>query len=168
MREISWPYEANADGTAFAGLADAQRVVQLFETARALGAELQYRSDLLSAKLADLIDEGRAVGADAYVAAIKAGRDCAASIDTLFGDADVLLAPSAPGEAPHGLGSTGDPLFNRPWHLLGVPQVNVPVPRSLAHGESGLPLGLQVVARPGDDARALAAARWVEQQLETL
>jgi Asp-tRNA(Asn)/Glu-tRNA(Gln) amidotransferase A subunit family amidase len=49
-----------------------------------------------------------------------------------------------------------------------VPQVNVPVPRSLAHGESGLPLGLQVIARPGDDVRALAAARWVEQQLESL
>jgi Asp-tRNA(Asn)/Glu-tRNA(Gln) amidotransferase A subunit family amidase len=42
------------------------------------------------------------------------------------------------------------------------------VPRSLAHGESGLPLGLQVIARPGDDVRALAAARWVEQQLESL
>ncbi|HET9023619.1 MAG TPA: amidase, partial [Burkholderiaceae bacterium] len=168
VRELSWPYEPNADGNAFAGLADAQRTVQLFETARALGAELQYRSDLLSAKLAALIDEGRTVGADAYVAAIKAGRDCAASIDTLFGEADVLLAPSAPGEAPHGLGSTGDPQFNRPWHLLGAPQVNVPVPRALARGESGLPLGLQVVARPGDDVRALAAARWVEQQLESL
>ena len=168
VRELKWPYDPNANGDSFAGLADAQKTVQLFETARALGAELQYRSDLLSARLADLIEEGRAVSADGYVAAIKAGRDCAASIDTLFGDADVLLAPSAPGEAPHGLGSTGDPLFNRPWHLLGVPQVNVPVPRSLAHGESGLPLGLQVVARPGDDVRALAAARWVEQQLEAL
>ena len=33
------------------------------------------------------------------------------------------------------------------------------------HGESGLPLGLQVVARPGNDARALAAAAWIESQL---
>jgi amidase len=167
VREISWPYDANADGDSFAGLAEAQRTVQLFETARQLGPELQYRSDLLSAKLATLIEEGRAVGADAYVHALKVGRDCTSSIETLFGGADVLLAPSAPGEAPHGLGSTGDPLFNRPWHLLGAPQVNVPVPGALAHGESGLPLGLQVVGRPGDDARTLAVARWVEQQLET-
>lgn len=167
VREIAWPYEANADGTAFAGLAEAQRTVQLFETARALGPEQQYRSDLLSARLASLIEEGRTVGADAYVRAIKAGRDCAASIDTLFGGADVLLAPSAPGEAPHGLDSTGDPQFNRPWHLLGAPQINVPLPHSLAHGESGLPLGLQLVGRPGDDVRTLAAARWVEQQLES-
>jgi Asp-tRNA(Asn)/Glu-tRNA(Gln) amidotransferase A subunit family amidase len=168
VREIPWPYDDNADGTSFANLADAQKTVQTFETARALGPELQYRNDLLSARLAALIEEGRTIGADAYVAAIKVGRDCAAVIDTLFGGADVLLAPSAPGEAPHGLGSTGDPQFNRPWHLMGVPQVNLPVPRSLAHGESGLPLGLQVVGRPGDDARVLAAARWIEQQLETL
>jgi amidase len=167
VREIAWPYDPDANGHSFAGLADAQRTVQLFETARALGPELQYRSDLLSAKLATLIEEGRTVSADDYVHAIKVGRDCAASIDKLFGGADVLLAPSAPGEAPHGLDSTGDPQFNRPWHLLGAPQVNVPVPRSLAHGESGLPLGLQVVGRPGDDERALAAARWIEQQLES-
>jgi amidase len=166
VREIAWPYDADANGTAFAALADAQKTVQLFETARALGPELQYRSDLLSARLASLIEEGRTIGADAYVRALQTGRDCAASIDTLFGGADVLLAPSAPGEAPQGLDSTGDPQFNRPWHLLGAPQVSVPVPRSLAHGESGLPLGLQVVGRPGDDARALAAARWVEQQFE--
>ena len=167
VQEIAWPYTSDADGLAFDALADAQRTVQLYETARLLGPEQQYRSELLSARLASLIEEGRTVSADAYVKAIRTGRDCAAGIDRLFGDADVLLVPSAPGEAPQGLGSTGDPQFNRPWHLLGAPQINVPVPRGLAHGESGLPLGVQIVARPGDDERALAAARWVEQQLET-
>jgi amidase len=165
VHEIAWPYEAATDAPPFTQLAEAQRTVQLFETARALGAEAQYRRELLSARLAALIDEGRAVPADAYIAALQVGRDCAAQLDTLLGDADVLLTPSAPGEAPHGLGATGDPQFNRPWHLLGGPQINVPVPHALAHGESGLPLGLQVVARPGDDARALAAAAWVEAQL---
>jgi amidase len=167
VREIAWPFTPNPDGLAFAALADAQRTVQLYETARALGPEQQYRRELLSAKLAGLIEEGRTIGADAYLKALRTGRECAVSLGDLFGDADVLLVPSAPGEAPQGLASTGDPQFNRPWHLLGAPQVSVPVPRALAHGESGLPLGVQIVARPGDDARALAAARWLEQQLET-
>jgi Asp-tRNA(Asn)/Glu-tRNA(Gln) amidotransferase A subunit family amidase len=167
VRELTWPYEASREVPAFAGLAGAQRTVQLFETARALGPELQYRPDLLSARLAGLIEEGRAVSADAYLQALQLGRDCAASIDSLFGDADVVLTPSATGEAPAGLGATGDPQFNRPWQLLGAPQISVPVPRGLAHGESGRPLGLQVVARPGDDAKAIAAACWIEQQLAT-
>jgi Asp-tRNA(Asn)/Glu-tRNA(Gln) amidotransferase A subunit family amidase len=165
VREIAWPYEAKADRPAFSRLADAQRTVQLFETARALGPEAQYRRDLLSSRLAAMIDEGRGVSAADYVEALQLGRACAAALDQLFGDSDVILTPSAPGEAPHGLDATGDPQFNRPWHLLGVPQISVPVPHDLAHGESGLPLGLQVVARPGDDVRALAAAGWIEAQL---
>jgi amidase len=165
VHEIAWPYEPAADEPAFARLADAQRTVQLFETARALGPESQYRREGLSARLAALIEEGRGVSAGDYLAALQLGRDCAARIDTLIGEADVLLTPSAPGEAPHGLGATGDPQFNRPWHLLGGPQINLPLPHAVGHGESGLPLGLQVVARAGDDARALAAAAWIEAQL---
>jgi amidase len=165
VRELAWPYDPPRGAPSFTTLADCQRTVQLFETARALGPELDYRREKLSQRLVALIEEGRAVGADAYLTALRNGRECATSIEQLFGSADVLLAPSAPGEAPHGLGATGDPQFNRAWHLLGAPQISVPVPRSLAHGEAGLPLGLQVIARPGQDARALAAARWIEDKL---
>jgi amidase len=167
VREVSWPYEPAGNDPAFARLADAQRTIQLFETARQLGPESQYRRELLSSRLAALIDEGRGVSAPAYVEALELGRRCVAALAGLYGDADVLLTPSAPGEAPHGLGATGDPQFNRAWHLLGGPQINIPVPHDIAHGESGLPLGLQVVARPGDDERALAAASWIEAQLAT-
>lgn len=165
VREIAWPYEASGDQPAFSRLADAQRIVQLFETARQLGPEAQYRRELLSSRLASLIDEGRAVSGPEYVEALQVGRQCVAALDLLFGDAEVVLTPSAPGEAPLGLGATGDPQFNRPWHFLGGPQINVPVPTTIARGESGLPLGLQVVARPGEDERALAAASWIEAQL---
>jgi len=165
VRELAWPYESNPDQPAFSRLADAQRTVQLFETARALGPEAQYRREALSARLVALIEEGRAIGAASYIKALQIGRSCAAGIEQLFGDADIVLTPSAPGEAPLGLDATGDPQFNRPWHLLGAPQISVPLPKAVAHGESGLPLGLQVVARPGDDVRALAAAAWIESQL---
>ena len=165
VRELAWPYDSKAGQPAFSRLADAQRTVQLFETARALGPEAQYRREALSQRLVALIEEGRGIGADDYVDALQLGRACAAGIDQLFGDADVVLTSSAPGEAPLGLGATGDPQFNRPWHLLGGPQISVPLPKSLMRGESGLPLGLQVVARPGADARALAAACWIESQL---
>lgn len=165
MRELAWPYDTKSGQPAFSRLAEAQRTVQLFETARALGPEAQYRREALSQRLVALIDEGRSIGAGDYIDALQLGRACAAAIDQLFGDADIVLTPSAPGEAPLGLGTTGDPQFNRPWHFLGGPQISVPLPRAVAHGESGLPLGLQVVARPGDDARALAAASWIESQL---
>ncbi len=158
VRKVPWP-------AGFTPLADAQRTVQVFETARAFGDEFDDRREQLSPLLAALIEEGRAIDANSYLAALQTGRDCAASIDELFGQADVVLAPSAPGEAPHGLGSTGDPQFNRAWHLLGGPQINVPVPRALRMRASNLPLGVQVVGRAGADARVLSAAHWIEQQL---
>lgn len=165
VRELAWPYDAAGDAADFTSLAEAQRIVQIYETARGLGAEAQYRREGLSARLAALIDEGRAISAPTYVEALALQRACAAQIATLLGDDTVLLTPSAPGEAPLGLDSTGDPLFNRAWHALGGPQINVPLPADFAHGEAGLPLGLQLVGRRGDDARVLAAAAWFEQQL---
>ena len=39
---------------------------------------------------------------------------------------DALLVPAAPGEAPPGLGYTGNPVFNRMWTLLGMPCVTLP------------------------------------------
>jgi Asp-tRNA(Asn)/Glu-tRNA(Gln) amidotransferase A subunit family amidase len=72
-----------------------------------------------------------------------------------------MLTPSAPSAAPRGLGSTGEPTFNRLWTLLGTPCVNVP---GLAD-PTGLPLGVQVVARFGRDRFALSAAAFVEHAI---
>ena len=77
----------------------------------------------------------------------------------MFGEVDVILTLSAPGRAPSGLGTTGDARFNRLWTLMGVPCVTVPVPGD------GLPLGVQVIARFGDDGRALAVAGMIERAL---
>ncbi len=154
--DIVWP-------RVFDGLFEAQKTVQLFETTRALGPEFTYRREQLSAKLVALIEEGRAIGAHDYVLAMQLGRACVAAIDSLFAEAEVLLTPSAPGGAPAGLASTGDPIFNRPWQLLGCPMLNLPVPAALGRAEGGLPLGLTVVARPGEDAKLFNAAAWIEQ-----
>jgi Asp-tRNA(Asn)/Glu-tRNA(Gln) amidotransferase A subunit family amidase len=75
-------------------------------------------------------------------------------------DHDVILTPSAPGAAPHGLGATGNPMFNRLWTLMGAPCVNV-----AGLGENGLPLGVQIVGRFGRDRVALEAALFLERAI---
>ena len=70
---------------------------------------------------------------------------------------DVLITPSAPGEAPAGLEWTGDPAFNFIWTSLHVPCVTVPA----GLGPNGMPLGIQIVGRRGDDKAVLAWAQWV-------
>lgn len=146
----------------FDSLFEAQRTVQIYETARALAPEWRYRHRALSSGLRALIAEGSAVRAEVYAAARQTAAFVAAGLDTLFGAADVVLTAAAPGAAPASRRTTGDPLFNRPWQLLGCPCLTLP-------GEldaGGLPLGLQLVARPGDDDRLFAAAAWVERALD--
>lgn len=74
---------------------------------------------------------------------------------------DALLTPPAPGEAPEGLASTGDPAFNRVWTLLYLPCLSVPA----GIGPGGLPLGVQLVGRWGEDATLLSAGAFVEDAL---
>jgi Asp-tRNA(Asn)/Glu-tRNA(Gln) amidotransferase A subunit family amidase len=78
----------------------------------------------------------------------------------LLREHDVILTPSAPGAAPHGLDSTGNPAFNKLWTLLGTPCVNVP---GLREGE--LPLGVQIVGRFGRDRLTLEAALFLERAI---
>jgi Asp-tRNA(Asn)/Glu-tRNA(Gln) amidotransferase A subunit family amidase len=139
------------------GLADQQPIVQAYEGARALAWERQSRPELLSPGLRQILDRGDEIRPDNYDAILRRatrGR-CADIVDRLFGDADVAITPAVPGEAPEGLASTGDPRFCRLWTLLGFPALCVP---GLV-GATGMPIGIQLVARPHDDGLLIRAGR---------
>ncbi|MEX0868164.1 MAG: amidase [Nitriliruptoraceae bacterium] len=136
----------------FAGLTDAQVTIMAHEVDIALTVEQREHAARLSSALVDYLIDARDA-ADGYEAAVRLAEQCRSRIDEAFGDADVLLTPSVLGEAPLKQ-STGDPLLCRMWTLLGVPAVAIPG----LTGPHGLPLGIQVVARPGADRRAIEAA----------
>ena len=123
----------------------------------------EYRAnyDAMPPLLRGRLDESKGITPAAYDAARAVARRARAALAEVFADVDVLLTFSAPGAAPKGLASTGDPRLNRLWTLMGVPCVNVPA--YVADGN--LPVGVQVISRFGDDAGALAAARFVEAAL---
>jgi Asp-tRNA(Asn)/Glu-tRNA(Gln) amidotransferase A subunit family amidase len=115
----------------------------------------------LSDRLRMLMDEGMAVSGAQHGVNLATAAAARARVDAWFDRFDALLAPSAVGEAPLGIAVTGDPLFCRGWTLLGLPCIHLP----FAHGKHGLPVGLQLVGRFGDDRRALALAHWVHERL---
>jgi Asp-tRNA(Asn)/Glu-tRNA(Gln) amidotransferase A subunit family amidase len=138
-----------------------QPTIQEFEAHQALAWEYLRHHDAMPPLLRAKLDETRGIPPAAYDEARGIARRARGALAQIFDDVDVLLTFSAPGAAPKGLASTGDPRFNRLWTLMGVPCVNVPA--TIAAG--GLPVGVQVIARFGDDAGALAAARFVEDAL---
>jgi Asp-tRNA(Asn)/Glu-tRNA(Gln) amidotransferase A subunit family amidase len=146
----------------FAGLAAAQSTMWTFEIARCLADEHKRFRELIREPLLGMLDDGAAMPVFEYDAAAACLRECGTRLGEIFAGVDALLVPAARGEAP-GVATTGDPIFNRCWSAVGVPAVGVPA----GVGPSGLPLGVQIVAPPEQDARALACAAWVESALGT-
>jgi amidase len=145
-----------------ADILDHHRRIFEFEAARNYAYEYEVHGDKLSAALRDgLLTPGRALPLSAYIEAIETAEAFRQRLDDLFGEFDVLLAPSAVGEAPEGLGSSGDARFNAIWTLAWVPCVTLPA----GTGRRGLPLGLQLVGPRFGDEALLDAAAWVEARL---
>jgi amidase len=144
-----------------AAAASAHPIVMYGETAQALAWELAQMRPLVSAALSDKIDWALAEPAGSLATARATFASARAALVRDFCGFDAILTPSAPGEAPEGLASTGDPAFNLLWTALHAPCVTVPA----GAGPRGLPLGVQIVARPGEDREALVWAEWVRNAI---
>ncbi|WP_043363925.1 amidase [Belnapia sp. F-4-1] len=136
---------------------EAHALVMNGETAEALSWELDHAAAQLTEGLRERLDWGSRKGRAALLDARAAFTVARAAFAGVMAGFDAILTPSAPGEAPEGLGWTGDPAFNSLWTLLHVPCVTVPT----GTGPQGLPLGAQLVAGFGQDREALAWAEWV-------
>lgn len=134
-----------------------QPIVQAYEAARSLGYERTWRADDLSETLRQILDWGAAIPTAQYLEVRAHAAQAAGWAFALFDDIDVVLTPAVIGEAPEGLASTGDPRFARLWTLLGLPAVSVPG----LLGRTGLPIGVQLVARSGADGLLVAWAEWL-------
>ncbi|MEM8560978.1 MAG: amidase [Pseudomonadota bacterium] len=153
--EISLPQE-------YAALVEAHKLIHVREAASELGELRRIHPDKVSSKLRDLIEEGDQVSDADYREATRLQRSCAREFAGIMGDADLLITPATIGPAPHGLDSTGDPIFCRLWTALGVPCFTF---TAAFDGESGMPLGVQLVGGAHTDQHFLQACRTIEQQI---
>jgi Asp-tRNA(Asn)/Glu-tRNA(Gln) amidotransferase A subunit family amidase len=140
-------------------LGEAAQTVMFYEGARFHEQRYKQYGDRL-ADMANLVRDGLQIPVDRYDEAMNFIADCKTRMTELYKATPVVLVPAAPGPAPRGLTSTGDARLNRPWTALGTPAVTIPMPV-----ESGLPLGLQLTADRGQDARILRAAIRLERVL---
>lgn len=148
-------------GGACTGLLDVQKVVMAFEMSQSLRTERELHRDRLGEHLRDILEVGAATPVERYRAVLERAAECRRHVNAIFARFDVLLTPSAVGEAPAGLESTGDPAFNRIWTLLHLPCISLPAGR----GDRGLPVGIQLVGPARGDERLYQASGWALRAL---
>jgi Asp-tRNA(Asn)/Glu-tRNA(Gln) amidotransferase A subunit family amidase len=150
VREIDLPaFSAELD--------TAHRVIMAVEVARSFSAFDAGRRARLSESLRAFIERGERITGNELAAAHAIVMRAKSELSAFFGE--ILIGPPAPGEAPVGLASTGSSIFNRPWSLLHVGAMTVPV----ATGPNGMPLGLQLVDPAPGGENLMSAAAFAEQ-----
>ncbi|MGH8314104.1 MAG: amidase [Steroidobacterales bacterium] len=133
-------------------------VVSCYETilfrdiARAHGQDRDMSGERMSQRMLTIIDAGRTISDQRYAEALAEGRRYREYLLTLLDTEDIILAPATNGVAPIFSESTGPSQLQGQWSLVGFPSLAVPC--GLV---DGLPVGVQLVARPRCDALALAA-----------
>ncbi|MEO7652499.1 MAG: amidase [Bryobacteraceae bacterium] len=138
---------------------EAVRTINHYEGARTMESEWRTHGEGVGRKLAELIERGLALSRDCYEEALSLIEARRREVAATFQEMPLIATPAAPGTAPSGLDSTGDPRLNSPWTGLHVPAVSIPMP------VEGLPMGLQLVAAQGRDGYLLAAAERIETLL---
>lgn len=148
--EIELPHQ-------FEKLESAAKTIHDFEAWRGFAFERSSLIERCSASFRDGIADAQSRTVDDYEAAVRLGAECRAQFDEVMRSYQAFITLSATGEAPAGLSSTGNPVMNSPGTLLHAACVSIPV----LHGESGLPIGLQVIAPQFADDAALRTAHWL-------
>lgn len=147
----------------FGSAHDCQRVVSAVESATVHEENFTQRPDDYGPKIRASIEAGMQTPAARYARAMRTRGGFRADMAEALRGVDVALTPATPEPSPRDLSTTGDPAFQSPWTLAGLPAIVIPSGMS----ESGLPMGIQLAALPFREGRLLAAARWCEDALRS-
>ena len=154
--------EVEIDFDAEAAL-EAHRILMAVETASVHRSTFQRRPDDYSPFVRSVIEAGLLTSAVLYVQAQRVRREFCRAVGKALEGFDLLLTTAADAPAPpRSLATTGNPTYQAPWTMVGVPVITLPCGLNPA----GLPLGVQLVGRPFAEQGLLSAARWSEAVLD--
>ena len=148
----------------FADAAHHRATINAAEMAHHYDRYLVQGADRLGPPTRAEIERGQTLPATDYISALELREAMTPALETIFTQADAIICPAALGPAPETLASTGDSIFNGLWTMAGTPAVTLP----MLTAANGLPVGVQIVGRNGDDAALMATARWLWERCNTV
>jgi aspartyl-tRNA(Asn)/glutamyl-tRNA(Gln) amidotransferase subunit A len=150
------------------------RVILLAEASSVLGRYTETHRGQIGADVLSLLDQGRMVPATDYIDAQRLRRGMIREFNNIWKQVDCLFTPTAPITAPRiGAqtveiqGETEDARlastrFMRGINALGLPALSIPCGRD----GKGMPIGLQIIGKPFDEATVLRAGAAMEDHME--
>jgi Asp-tRNA(Asn)/Glu-tRNA(Gln) amidotransferase A subunit family amidase len=145
-----------------AGLVEVQATIHEYEFCQHLADVIAGHWDQLSDSLKPVVRRGQQISRAEYEDALAVMASAQAFFAKFYNDFDAILSLGATGEAPLFGPGTGDPIFCTIWTLAGLPAVTLP----LLVGETGLPIGVQLIGAAEEDDRLLRTASWVQDTLK--
>jgi len=155
MREVKMP-------SSFAAVQEAHRIIMWVEAAAYHEKLFEKNCEQYSPKMREMVEIGLLIPSVDYLRAQKIKRLFRREMDRMMQEYDCLLTPATSSAAPKTLSSTGDPWFQVPWSLSGLPAMSIPS----GLNDERLPLGLQLAGAAFAEGKLLAAARWCEKVLD--
>ena len=146
----------------FDDIPDWHKIIMESDMARSFSEEYKKSKNKLSDKIVEAIERGMKYSSVEYNEAFSKIEVANTYFKQFFHDYDAILTPSANGEAPKGLESTGDPIFSTIWTYCGMPSISLP----LLQGKNGLPIGVQLVSSLYDDERLFRNASWLTSKIQ--
>jgi len=152
IREVKMP-------ASFTAVQDAHRIIMWVEAAAYHEKSFEKNREQYSPKMREMVEIGLLIPSKDYLRAQKIKRLFRREMDPVLQEYDFLLSPATSSAAPKTLSSTGDPWFQVPWSLSGLPAISLPS----GLNDEGLPLGIQLAGGAFAEGKLLAAARWCEK-----
>ena len=146
----------------FVDIPEWHKVIMESDMARSFSSEYTKSKHKLSNNIIEAIERGMKYTAVEYNNALSKIDAANIYFKQFFYDYDAILTPSASGEAPKGLKSTGNPIFCTIWTFCGMPCISLP----LLQGNNGLPIGVQLVSSLFDDERLFRNASWLTKKIK--
>ncbi|MGE0056834.1 MAG: amidase [Dehalococcoidia bacterium] len=137
------------------------RIIQGAESAAVHATLFEQFRDSYRPLIKEVLIRGNEIPASQYVRAMTQIRYVRRALTDILDGGDVLLMATAQTTAPLGLNSTGNPILCAPASFTGLPSISLPS----GIGEGGLPLAVQLIGKPWQEATMLNAAAWVEGEL---
>jgi len=147
---------------AFSEIPKWHKIIAESDMAKSFSIDYQKFKNLLSDQIVETIERGQKYKAIEYNEACLKINEVTAYFDEFFHHYDAILTPSACGEAPKDLKTTGNPIFCTIWTYCGMPSISLP----LLQGKNKLPIGIQLVSSLYDDERLFRNAAWLTGKIK--